>query len=712
MPEITSKKIMQTAVKILFSAGISGILIWTLLSMAGHRPDELLLDDMAAILSNLPIWAMLAYLLSSLIQSGFRAQRYRILIQTDASIRDPLPFRPLFFVTLSRNMFVDMLPSRLGEASYLFLLKRVFGTRVATAISSLSLSFAFDLAALAAIIGIAALATLASGQPSSALILIASGLLLAVGTGFLLLFRCWEPSVRLLSRLSSKLHRFILIREAIRVLSETGQSIRDAGSRRALLHCFLLSLGVRAFKYLALIVLLASILSAAFSPIAWSDIDNLLLALVAGEAAASLPIPTFMSFGSYEMGAAWTLSAFGYSLANAAIALFLLHLVSQVFDYSLGLLGTLYCTFPSFAESQLKRIPRTVFLLLAMTSVLILALLVHSNLTLRSSLQPSAPIQHERIEAGNIPSAHPRGDPSAPGTFPILDQLNVDPALAQLNGFIVWSTNRTGNHEIVLLELPSGNLRQLTNHPYKDYYPKVSPDGQKVLFSRGTHPDASCRNPQPWDLHLIDLVTGEERRLATSGFEGSWYPDGQSVLFHRNGQQIIRLDLSSGKESVLAEAGTHSLPHGIEFQTPSCDGSGNRIAVTLRQARRATALLMPDGSTRTIAGGCQLTWAPDSSYLFYVEGPGAGGNAIRKANPETGEQTVLIDAPMPYSHEYFPRMDPTGAFLVFGASAEGHTHDEADYEIFLSNLHQTDTPPVRITVNPANDSWPDVFIQP
>lgn len=709
---MTSHKILQTAVRILFSAGISGFLIWTLLRMAGHRPDELLMDDMAAILSNLPLWAMLAYLLSSLIQSGFRAQRYRVLIQTDASIQSPLPFRPLFFVTLSRNMFVDMLPSRLGEASYLLLLKRVFGARVATAISSLSLSFAFDLAALTAIIGIAALATLISGQPSSALIIISSTLLLAVGTGFFLLFRCWEPSVRLLSRLSSRLHRFKLIREAIRVLSETGPSIREAGTRRALLHCLLLSLGVRAFKYLALIVLLASILSTAFSPIAWSDIDDLLLTLVAGEAAASLPIPTFMSFGSYEMGAAWTLSTFGYSLANAAIALFLLHLVSQIVDYSLGLLGTLYCTFPSFSEGLLKRFPRTAFHLLAMTAALILTLLVHSNLTLRSALQPSAPPEHERIEAAALPSPHPTGDPSHPGAFPIIDQIAVDPSLAQISGFIVWSTNRTGNHEIVLLELPSGNLRQLTNHPFKDYYPKVSPDGKRVLFSRGTHPEASCRNPQPWDLHLIDLVTGEERRLATTGFEGSWHPDGQSVLFHRRGQQVIRLDISSGQESVLAEAGTHGLPREIEFQTPSYDGSGNRIAVTLRQARRATALLLPDGSTRTIAGGCQLTWAPDSAFLFYVEGPGDGGNAIRKANPETGEQTVLIDAPMPYSHEYFPRMDPSGSFLVFGASAEGHTHDEADYEIFLSNLRQAPPPPVRITVNPANDSWPDVFIQP
>ena len=711
-PIMTSGNILRSAVKILFAAGISMLLLWILLGVAGHRPDGLFLQDMTAILSNLPFWALLIYVICSLIQSAFRTQRYRILIQAASSLPDPLPFRPLFFVTLSRNMFVDMLPSRLGEASYLLLIKRVFGTRIANAISSLSLSFAFDLAALAVIIVLAAIASSLSGHASTALFVLSGGLLLIVGIGFTLLFGCWEPSVRLISKLSERLHRFKLIRETLRVLSETGHSIRESGTHGILVRSFLLSLGVRTFKYLALLVLLSSILSTAFAPIPLSHVDDLLLALVAGEASASMPIPTFMSFGSYEMGAAWTLSAFGYTLANATIALFILHLVSQVCDYSLGIMGTLYCIYPKPSEKLLSRLPKQTLAFLAMTTAVLLAILLQSNISLRSALHPAPPSQSVRIEAeGSIPQVTPPDQASIP-SFQVVETMELDPSLSQLSGFVVWSTNRTGNHEIVLLDLPSGSLRQLTQHPYKDYYPKISPDGKKVLFSRGTRPDASCRNPQPWDLHLIDLQTGEERRLAANGFEGAWFPDGRSVLFHRGGRQIIRHDLESGQETVLAEAGTHGLPRGIEFQTPSYDASTDSIAVTLRQARRATALLLPTGETRTIAGGCQLTWAPDSKSLFYVEGPGAGDNAIRTMNPETGQHSVLLDAPLPFSHEYFPRMDTTGSWLIFGASAEGHTHDEADYEIFLWKVHNPAEAPLRITRNPANDSWPDIFIHP
>jgi len=49
--------------------------------------------------------------------------------------------------------------------------------------------------------------------------------------------------------------------------------------------------------------------------------------------------------------------------------------------------------------------------------------------------------------------------------------------------------------------------------------------------------------------------------------------------------------------------------------------------------------------------------------------------------------------------------------MVLGASAEGHEHDRADYEIFLWRV---DTPPetaVRLTFHTGNDNWPDLFLR-
>jgi hypothetical protein len=42
-----------------------------------------------------------------------------------------------------------------------------------------------------------------------------------------------------------------------------------------------------------------------------------------------------------------------------------------------------------------------------------------------------------------------------------------------------------------------------------------------------------------------------------------------------------------------------------------------------------------------------------------------------------------MDLPGAYSHEYFPKLSNDGRWLVWGAAAEGHEHDRADYEIFV-----------------------------
>ena len=52
-------------------------------------------------------------------------------------------------------------------------------------------------------------------------------------------------------------------------------------------------------------------------------------------------------------------------------------------------------------------------------------------------------------------------------------------------------------------------------------------------------------------------------------------------------------------------------------------------------------------------------------------------------DPEGSGRRVFMDLPGAYSHEYFPKLSNDGRWLVWGATAEGHEHDRADYEIFL-----------------------------
>ena len=86
-------------------------------------------------------------------------------------------------------------------------------------------------------------------------------------------------------------------------------------------------------------------------------------------------------------------------------------------------------------------------------------------------------------------------------------------------------------------------------------------------------------------------------------------------------------------------------------------------------------------------------------------------NAVwaRDAGPGA-EPCVLLDAPEPWSHEYFPRFAGEGRWLVYGASTGGHEQDSADYEIFLWDTADTNTPPARLTFHTGNDCWPDAWL--
>ncbi len=52
----------------------------------------------------------------------------------------------------------------------------------------------------------------------------------------------------------------------------------------------------------------------------------------------------------------------------------------------------------------------------------------------------------------------------------------------QIDGLVVWSSNRSGNHELYLLDLRARSVSQLTRHPNVDFFSRFSPDGRRVLF--------------------------------------------------------------------------------------------------------------------------------------------------------------------------------------------------------------------------------------
>ena len=177
---------------------------------------------------------------------------------------------------------------------------------------------------------------------------------------------------------------------------------------------------------------------------------------------------------------------------------------------------------------------------------------------------------------------------------------------------------------------------------------------------------------------------------------------------HLGGQVVVKK--LGGGERVVFDASKP--PLGALAQTPEFSPNQRLLAFTARGRTEAIFVYDPANKRlRKIGGGCELTWFPDSQRVLWVENGGHGGNRILAMPLSSNKPKVFMDLPGSHSHEYFPRLSQDGRWLVWGASASGHEHDIADYELFLWRTDQPWDKAVRLTYNKANDRWPDIFIE-
>ncbi len=674
--------------RLLISIGISIGLLGILIHFTLASAEPALWSSLINALLAFPLAYLLLYFVASLIRTLLQSLRYRMLLSTSEEVV-PTLFH-VYLVTLSRNMFVDMLPARLGELSYIAMLNRGYKVSGESCVSSLAISFVFDLIALGVLMALLFVLQAVGGDFQSWM----AGAVLVLVLLILFLIFLLYPAIALANKVIARiawLQRGIAGKVS-NLLSRIEGALDDSRKAGITGHLLGLSVGVRATKYFGLYCLFVGV--AAQFPEMNTSVARVLPALISAEAGASLPVPAFMGFGTYEAGGTLALTVLGASASMSLMVMLAMHVLSQIIDYLLGGIGLVLFIMKTgggvFETSSARRISWR-------AGVAAVALLVITSL----------------FVVYQIRAVKKRGSLVPPGQGqPVASvSLTQSDVLKQLEGFLVWSSNRSGNHDIYLRSFPDGSVRQLTSHPHTEYFPRISPDGRRVVFARSHQPWVSQRNVFAWDVWMIDLRSGEERLLARDGNVPTWSADGRAVFFQRNANQVVRINVSSGKEKIVFQSGSNlDVPPKTELQTPNVNGDG-RLAVTFRRALRATAVVDSRGSVKKTGNGCQLTWAPGDQSLVKVDDGGNMGNTIFKVDASTLAVEKLFDAPGDYSHEYFPMIANTGDVLVYGASSGGHEHDTADYEIFLWAIGAPATEAVRLTHHTGNDCWPDLYLR-
>jgi Tol biopolymer transport system component len=293
----------------------------------------------------------------------------------------------------------------------------------------------------------------------------------------------------------------------------------------------------------------------------------------------------------------------------------------------------------------------------------------------------------------------------------------------KIDGLIVWSSNRSGNHELYLIDLPDRTVRQLTRDPRVDFFSRFSPDGKRVLFLRSQREWVSFREDSAWDVMLINVDGTGEERLVQGGYHPTWADRGAAVLFER-GKQLWKIDLTTRQQHLVLD-GAREFPGVSEIGDFELSHDGRQLAFGLRGrfdgafgllGNFSGAVVLDLASRRlsvlTEEQACQTTWAPDDRYVLWMETGGNGGTRVMAGSPDGTDRHVFMDLPGAYSHEYFPKVSSDGRWLVWGAAAEGHEHDRADYEIFVWEIGTPWDRAVRLTYYPGNDQWPDLWVRP
>ena len=333
-------------ISLLLSILLTIILAWLLLS-------RITLDDLAQTFSNIFYPALFAFIMISFFASILRALRYKWLLYPT-----PIGFGKILLVTFIRNLFVDLFPARIGSLSYVYVLNKGLKYPFEQAASTFVIAFVLDFLTLSPFL-ILSMLLVGIGATS-----ISNLTLLLIASAFMLLIFFVLSQVIPLSRLFLKIYTNLLIvfrsetknwaRTSINKIQLTIDALQHIKERKIQWPLFFLSLVIRAAKYGSLYFLLLSLLKShgyAFSNLSfWKTI----LGITGAEMTGALPIKGIAGFGTWESGWALTFQLMDFEQRIAILSGIGVHLISNIFEYSLGILSILILSLPFFNQKKEK----------------------------------------------------------------------------------------------------------------------------------------------------------------------------------------------------------------------------------------------------------------------------------------------------------------------------------------------------------------------
>lgn len=297
---------------------------------------DISLHDIKTNFFKIPLLSLLAFVLLSLLGTLLRTARYRILLSRKISFTD------LFLITLVRNFSVDLLPARTASLAFYTFLTHKRGLSIEEGGSSFVVCVFYDGLALVFMLGI--LLFFLKTEISRTAIYIGMGVIFALSLimiffsaaviKFLLKIRLFNRFPRL-EKFLANIHAYLTSHEG------TPERLR----------VFALSLGIRVIKYVFSYILFEGMVGLGFS---LHHFALFCFGLAGTELSALLPIQGLGGFGTWELAFTLVFSALAIPAENIKEAGIVIHITTQVWEYTIGIAALLYLFFKTPPKTSTK----------------------------------------------------------------------------------------------------------------------------------------------------------------------------------------------------------------------------------------------------------------------------------------------------------------------------------------------------------------------
>lgn len=191
---------------------------------------------------------------------------------------------------------------------------------------------------------------------------------------------------------------------------------------------------------------------------------------------------------------------------------------------------------------------------------------------------------------------------------------DVNPTASPDGRIIVFASRRANARGLWVKQLQGGGEGPLTRG--EDDFPRFSPDGSTVLFSRTQGENTS--------IYRVPLIGGEPRKLIDNAVAADWSPDGTQFVFTRadvNDTQIGIANADGSGERIIADLENNTV------SSPRWSPDGDSVAFTTTLANNNTVktvklIDIETGALRELPPPrpcvTGLTWSGDGEHLVFA----------------------------------------------------------------------------------------------